>query len=153
MSAFTTAQARHATEVGDFALVNRFEVRIEGISIGEFQEVQVPEIEISQVEYHVGSSRAALKRPSQYKVGDLILKRGYAHNTMLFDWFKRVKAGDAERRNISIDGINEHGEVTMTFDVYHCWPKKWKLGMLDASKDEQMLEEVTIACEDYDRVK
>ena len=151
MASMTKDGGRYATEGADFQQANRFEVRIEGIAIGAFQEVTLPEIEMEQIEYHVGTSRGALKRPGQYKVGDLVLKRGYAHNRMLEEWFYRIKKGDAERRSMSIDMINEHDEVTATFDFFNAWPKKWKVANLDASKAEQVVEEVTFALEDFAR--
>lgn len=149
---FTGAGGRHNTEGADWTQVNRFELRIEGVSIGEFQAIKMPEKEMEQIDYHVGSSRHALKRPGQFKCGDLELTRGWAHNTTLQDWFERIQAGQAERRSMSIDWISETDDIVATYNFYNCWPKKWKLADLDASKAEVAVETVTFAVENYERV-
>lgn len=151
MATFTKTGQRHNTDEGDWSQVNRFEIEIEGVSIGEFQEVTLPEVEMEEIQYHVGSSRHALKRPGQKKIGDLVLKRGYNKSSILQDWFNRISAGNAERRSMTAKKIDEQDNVIAAFNFYNCWPKKWKLSNLDASKAEISVEEVTFAVEDMER--
>jgi phage tail-like protein len=151
MATFTKDGGRHQTDGADWLQVNRFEFEVEGISIGEFQEVQLPEVEMEQIEYHVGTSKQALKRPGQKKVGDLVLKRGYNHSSILQDWFNRIANGEAERRSMTAKMLDEQNAVIASFNFYNCWPKKWKLASLDASKGEIQVEEVTFALEDFEK--
>lgn len=151
MATFTKTGQRHSTDQGDWSQVNHFEVEIEGVSIGEFQEVTIPEIEMEVIEYHVGTSRHALKRPGQKKVGDLVLKRGHNVSTILEEWFTRISAGNAERRAITLKRMDEQDNVTASWNFFNTWPYKWKVSNLDASKAEIAVEEVSFKVEEMER--
>jgi phage tail-like protein len=148
---FVKGGARYATNDGDWLVGNRFQVSIEGFPVGEFQEVELPEISVEEVAYHTGSTKHALKRPGEHKIGDLVLTRGYNQDRTFREWLDRVKAGDAERRSMTINMIDEHDNVTAAFNFYNCWPKKWKLGKLDGKSNEIQVENITFAVEDFEQ--
>ena len=145
---------RYSTDQGDWNNVSQFEVRIEGLSIGSFQEVEIPSIKMEQIDYSTGDTKYKLKRPSAQKdVGDLKLVRGWNVNQIMYDWIEEVAAGQLSRKSMTIDVKAEDGNVIASFDFYHCWPKEWKLSGLKAGDNSIMTEEITFALEDLKRTK
>lgn len=138
-----TVWAQISEPIGNF----NFRVEIDGISAGPFSEVSGLEAEIEVIEFQDGDSNFLRKRPGRAKYGDITLKKGYVDSNGLRDWFGRVAEGTIERRDISITLMTESGEPVRTWNLFGCWPKQWKLGDLNSSDNEVLLEEITLVVE------
>lgn len=135
----------------DFHFSGLFQVEIEGIDVGMFQEVTLPSFEVSVVEYAHGGSKSKFKRPGEVKYGDLTLKRGYNVSRVLAEWVENIAKGMQDRRSISIIQHNEEAGETMRWNCYQCWPKTWKHTPLAGTKNEVSVEEITIVTEYFER--
>lgn len=135
----------------DFDFSGLFRVEVEGLPLGEFQEVKLPSIEVSVIEYKHGSSKSPFKRPGAVKFGNLTLKRGYNVSRELQLWWENISAGKQDRRSMSVIAINEEGEETMRWNYFNCWPCKWNHSGYAGGKDETTTEELEIVTERGER--
>lgn len=124
-----------------------FEVEIEGVSVGEFQAVKLPAANVEPIEYFTGMNKTPRKRPGPVKWDNIVLKRGYADNDVLADWWTRIANGEPDRRAVSIIVRNEMGEETKRWNCFGCWPCKWDLADLEAGSTDVSIEEIEIVTE------
>ena len=117
-----------------------------------FQEVILPESEIEVIEYRDGSDVLSNVRkiPGRTKYTNLILKRGLIKSSELYDWFKQAKQGTLERRDITVNILNEEKEPFATWKLKNCWPTKYSGSTLKAKGNEVVIETLEIATEDVD---
>ena len=117
-----------------------------------FQEVILPESEIEIIEYRNGSdvSSGLQKFPGLTKYSNLVLKRGLTKSLELYEWFKQTKQGNLERRDITINILNEEKEPSVTWKLRNCWPTKYSGSTLKAQTSEIVIETLEIATEDVD---
>ena len=80
-----------------------FRVEIDGLPETGFSEVVVPETRIEVVEYREGGDHTSgtRKLPGRAKVGNVVLRRGIDQDLSLWNWFRAVRDGDLDRRNVS----------------------------------------------------
>ncbi|MDH3766679.1 MAG: phage tail protein [Nitrosopumilus sp.] len=117
-----------------------------------FQEVILPKSEIEVIEYRDGSDVLSNVRkiPGCTKYTNLILKRGLIKSSELYDWFKQAKQGTLERRDITVNILNEEKEPFVTWKLRNCWPTKYSGSTLNAKGNEVVIETLEIATEDVD---
>jgi len=115
-----------------------------------FQEVILPESEIEVIEYRDGSDVLSNVRkiPGRTKYTNLILKRGLIKSSELYDWFKQIKQGSIERRDITVNILNEEKEPFATWKLRNCWPTKYSGSTLNAKGNEVVIETLEIVTED-----
>ena len=72
-----------------------------GAELG-FSEVELPAGEIEVIEYREGADRvnSARKLPGRVKYANVVLKRGITGQPELFEWWKSVRDGEVQRRNV-----------------------------------------------------
>ena len=103
-------------------------------------------------------------KPSPGKTGyePLLLERGRTHDTAFEEWTNKVfnrDAGPGEeislrdyRKDVSIQFMNEAGQVAMAFVVTNCWPRQYTaLGPLDALNPEVAVESLLLEHEGWSR--
>ena len=136
----------HASEL-DYGLTHNFSVEIDGVISAGFQEVSGLSKEIEVVEYRNGDSPTIHYRPGRTKVGRVTLRRGQLKDQTLHAWFKRVEAGETDRRSVSvIQKDRVRGEVTR-YNLFECWPCAWKAPDLNAKGEGHLVEEITFIAE------
>ncbi|MDH5463417.1 MAG: phage tail protein [Nitrosopumilus sp.] len=138
--------------VSDTFITNsQFTVSLGG-ETATFQEVILPESEIEVIEYRNGSdiSSGVRKIPGLVKYSNLILKRGLVKSPKLYEWFKQIKQGSLERRDIIVNILNEEREPFATWRLRNCWPIKYSGPTLNAQGNEIAIETLEIATEDVD---
>lgn len=83
--------------------------------------------EISYSDYRNGNEKfnTARKVANTFKNDDVTLKRGLVGSLDLFEWFKRVREGDHEPRNVNITLMDEGRHPVATFRLKNAQPKKW----------------------------
>ncbi len=95
------------------------------------------------------------KLPGNRKAPSITLKRAKNASKDLWDWHQKIyqgKVSDA-RKNGSVVLYNyDHSEVAR-YNFMNAWPSKISTSTLKAGSNDILMEEVTIVCEELERVK
>lgn len=125
-----------------------FTVEIEGIEAAGFLEVSGIVAETAVVEYREGNMPGqSLKLPGQTRFGNVTLKRGISRSTALWNWYKSVIDGDADRRNVSIILLNTRREEVRRWNLFEAWPCKFEAAPLNAKGNDVVIETLEIVAE------
>ena len=86
-----------------------FVVEIDGVEVGAFSEVDLPEATIEAIEYREGSdpTSGARKLPGRVSYANVVLRRGLSGRSDLWEWFKTTRDGTLQRRNVAIILLDE----------------------------------------------
>lgn len=125
-----------------------FSVEIEGINAGYFKAVDGISAEVEVIEFQDGDDIILRKRPGRTKYGDITLKKGYVITKDLQDWWKDIKDGNYERKNIAIHLNDNIGGRLRTWKCVGCWPKQWKVNGFDGKGNDVVTEEITFVVEE-----
>lgn len=130
--------------------VFHFSVSWGGEDIG-FSEVGGLTVEIDPIDYRDGLMSAntlALKRPGIRKSGNISLKRGIcAGNFDLYNWFINTGQPNIERRDLTINMLDEEGGPVFSWVIINAWPIKFDGPGLNATSNEIAIEGVELAHE------
>lgn len=126
-----------------------FQVLWGGTRVG-FSEVSGLSIEVEAIEYREGSNPeySFMKIPGMTKFSNIILKRGIvADDNEFYEWLNTIKLNQVERRDITINLLNEDHEPAMVWKVKNAFPVKIKAPSLKADGNEVAIETLEIAHE------
>jgi phage tail-like protein len=117
-----------------------------------FSEVSGLTMEAEAVEYRSGDDRALTvqKIPGLMKFGNVSMGRGIMPKEAgdgLFAWYQTIRAGDVERRTVTISLLNEEREPVMTWTVKNAWPVKVEGPGLNSTGNEIAVEKIEFANE------
>ena len=129
-----------------------FEVDIVGISdtLG-FSEVELPSGEIGVIEYREGRDATTVRKlPGLVTYPNVTLKRGISGHLELFNWWKAVRDGNIERRDVSIKLLDEQRQEVMRWNLSRAWPVKLEAGPLNARANEVAIEMLELAHEGFE---
>jgi phage tail-like protein len=135
---------------GDFNQQSRFNVEIEGVTIGGVHKVDGLDHEHEMVTYQDADDAHQRIRPGRQKVGTLVLERDWSSNTEFYDWFKTVYEGNVQRKSISIVYLTDDGTESTRVNLHECWPNKWKLSGLNSRSSGHVSEALEIKYERID---
>ena len=129
-----------------------FVVEIDGVEAGDFSEVDLPSGEIEVIEYREGADRVSSSRklPGRVKYPNVVLKRGVAGRLELFDWWKAVRDGALQRRNVSITLLDEARNPVQRWGLRDAWPAKLDYSRLDARGNEVAIETLELVHEGFE---
>ena len=129
-----------------------FVVELGGEEAGGFSEVDLPSGEIEVIEYREGADRvsSARKLPGRVTYPNVVLKRGVAGRLELFDWWKAVRDGSLDRRNVSITLLDEARNAVQRWVLRNAWPAKLDYSRLDARGNEVAIETLELAHEGFE---
>jgi phage tail-like protein len=126
-----------------------FTVTVEGSEPAAFATVIIPTIEIDVVEYRDGTDRT--NQPRQVvgltKYTNLVLKRGVAGSSTLWEWFDQVRQGTLDRRTVVVTLLNEERNPVVVWKLRRCLPIKWVGPTLSAAESDVAIEEIELAVE------
>ena len=102
------------------------------------------------------------KMPGETVYQPIILERGRTHDTEFEKWANKVwnygSGLGSEvslkdfRKDITIQLLNEAGQVVMSFQVYRCWPSRYSpLQELDANNTGVAIETIVLEHEGWER--
>ncbi len=122
------------------------------IGVGDelgFSEVEGLAGEIEVIEYREGADRVntARKLPGLAKYPNVILKRGITGRTDLFEWWKSVRDGQVQRRNVTITLLDEQRQPVLRWLLRNAWPVKLEGPTLNATGNEVAIETLELAHE------
>lgn len=139
----------------------KFRVRWDGRLVPGVSYVSGLARQTSVVEYREGGqSNIHRKEPALTAFAPLVLKRGVTHDTTFEQWANLVwnLAGNPEialkdfRKDISIELLNEAGQVVLAYRVYRCWPSEYAaFEELNASGVAVAMETLTLQYEGWER--
>ena len=133
-----------------------YQVEIDGISLGQFQEVSGLTIERQVIEHRAtlpGGMEVIKKVGGPIKYGDITLKKGMTPDTALYDWMMEVVNGifDTSRRNGSIVQYDTQYQEVNRWNFRNGWPSKWESPSLKANATEIAVESVTLTVEHLEK--
>ena len=129
-----------------------FLVELGGEEAGGFSEVDLPSGEIEVIEYREGADRvsSARKLPGRATYPNVVLKRGLGGRLELFDWWKSIRDGALDRRNVAITLLDEQRQPVQRWVLRNAWPAKLDYSRLDGLGNEVAIETLELAHEGFE---
>ena len=126
-----------------------FRVEIDGLTVGSFSECSGLTAEVNVVEYREGTDTSLTTRKLQglQKYSTITLKRGYTQNTELWNWYRNIVNGVADRRNGSIILMDEERNDVMRWSITNAWIRKIEGPAFKADGNEVAVESVELVHE------
>ena len=126
-----------------------FAVDIGGGGEIAFAEVELPSAEIDVIEYREGADRtnAVRKLPGRVRYGNVLLRRGISGHLDVWEWFKAVRDGDLQRRDVVITLHDEQRQPVQRWLLRDAWPVKYEASDLNAKGNEVVIETLELAVE------
>ncbi|WMJ72677.1 phage tail protein [Cytophagaceae bacterium ABcell3] len=126
-----------------------FSVQLGDTEVG-FTEVSGLEIETELIEYRSGNSPefSTIKMPGMQKYSNITLKKGtFKGDNRFFEWFNTVSLNKIERRDLTINLLNEEHEPVVVWKVKNAWPVKIEGTDLKSDDNEVAIESIELAHE------
>jgi len=123
-----------------------FELVIDNIPSGAFSECSGLTAEGDAVDYREGTDRQpnVRKLVGLRKYANIVLKRGYTQDISLWAWYGNIRDGLADRRNVTINLLNEQRTAVLRWHAERAWINKIEGPALKASGNEVAIESVEI---------
>lgn len=136
----------------------RFSIEIDGVSLAQFQEVSgtASEVEVIEIkEVDLKGQTTLKKQIGAVKPPTISLKRAANASMDLWNWHKAALDGKLKdaRRNGSIVQYDFGFVEVARYNFENAWVSKLSLSGLKAGENSPSVEEVTIVCEKFERVK
>jgi phage tail-like protein len=126
-----------------------FHVIIDGVTVGGFSEMSGLTAEGDAIDYRdaTNSQSTVRKLVGLRKYTNITLKRGYTQDRSLWDWYSNVTNGQSDRRNITIELMNEARKTLQRWYLENACVTKIEGPSLKASGGEVTVETLEIAHE------
>ena len=126
-----------------------FLVELGGGIVGGFSEADLPAGRIEVVAYREGSDRTSAARvlPGRVAYGPLVLRRGFAGDAALFQWWREVRDGGPDPRNVSVVLLDEQRQEVARWNLRNAWPSKWTGPALNAKGNDVAIETLELVHE------
>lgn len=133
-----------------------YKIVIDKIARAGFSEVSAAEWSTEPIEYREGSDQimTASKMPGLSKYGPITLKWGLSTDKDFTDWVKSISAGKVERKNISIQCMDEANlNVVAQWTVKNAFPSKYTAPDFKADENAVAFESIELAHEGFERTQ
>jgi phage tail-like protein len=119
------------------------------VTVAGFSEADLPEGRIEAIAYREGTDKTSAARllPGRVEYGLLVLRKGFAGDATLFQWWHAVAQGTLDRRNVSVILLDEQRQEVARWNVRRAWPTKWVAPSLRALGNEVAIETLELAHE------
>ena len=126
-----------------------FLVEIDGIAPAAFKSVSGLSAEVEVIEYRSGADTltSSRKLPGRVRYSNVTLTRGITSSRDLWDWWRTVVEGNAQRRNVEIVLLDDSRNVVLRWLLRDAWIVKIEGPELDAGGNEVAIETVELAHE------
>jgi phage tail-like protein len=126
-----------------------FRIEIDGLTVGAFRECTGLAADGNAVEYREGTdvARTVRKLVGLQTFSNITLKRGYTPNHELWEWYKNIANGIADRRNGSIVLMDEQRRDVLRWDIENMWIKKIEGPSFNATANEVAMESMELVHE------
>lgn len=126
-----------------------FYVESEGINVAQFSEVNGLQIEIETESYQEGGKNNFVHIfPKGIKYQPLVLKRGITDNEELWNWYKDVRDGKIDRKNVTIRMYRSYKDMKnneakgRSWTFQKAYPIKWTGPALKADSNTIAFESI-----------
>lgn len=138
----------------------KFIVEEAGLTVAAFQKASELSVEAAKVEYFEGGSVIPDKAPGRLTFTDVTLERGVTLDRDLYDWFLDVANAAADtglnepdfKRTLDIVQQDRLGNELLRWRLVNAWPMKFVAGDWDNEADENVIEQVTLTYDYFERV-
>ena len=126
-----------------------FLVQIDGDTVAGFREADLPEARIEVAAYREGNERPNTVRrlPGRVEYGPLVLRRGFAGDRTLFQWWRDVADGNLDRRNVVVILRDQSGRDVARWAFRDALPTKYSGPSFRAQGNEVAIESIELAVE------
>ena len=126
-----------------------FLVEIDSVTSAGFSEAELPAGRIEVVAYREGGDRTSAARllPGRVEYAPLVLRRGFAGDAALFQWWQAVAQGTLDRRNVSVVLLDEQRQEVARWNLRRAWPTKYSGPSLNALGNDVAIETLELAHE------
>jgi len=126
-----------------------FVVEIEGEAAAGFSEADLPAGRIEVVAYREGADKSSAARllPGRVEYEPLVLRRGFAGDRALFEWWRAVAEGNLDRRNVSVVLLDEQRQEVARWNLRRAWPSKWEGPSMRGDGNDVAIETLELAHE------
>jgi len=132
----------------------RFELSVDGRSLGVFAALVSIASAIEVVEHSSGSETILERLPGRQKPPTVTLKRGVTRSIEMAAWHELVLFGDlaAARRSCSLTMFDATGDPVARYHLSDAWPMKVEITALEFGGADVLMETVTLTCDVLQRV-
>ena len=136
------------TRIDPFRAFN-FRIEIDGLAAGSFSECSGLSTDGDSVDYREGTDvpLTVRKLMGLRKYGNVTLKRGYTPNRDLWNWYRNIVNGVADRRNGTIVLMDEERRDVMRWSIENAWVNKIEGPSFKANGNEVAMESVELVHE------
>ena len=129
-----------------------FVVEIDGEAAAGFSEADLPAGRIEAVVYREGTDRTSAPRllPGRVEYGPLVLRRGFAGDATLFQWWQGVVEGNLDRRNVSVVLLDEKRQEVARWNLRRAWPAKYEPPTLRGLGNDVAIETLELVHEGFE---
>ncbi|HLU50219.1 MAG TPA: phage tail protein [Planctomycetota bacterium] len=120
--------------------------------VGGFTEVSGLSTESPVLEYRVGSHPTAVKIPGRTTYGNVRLRKGVTTSSALWEWRRRIEAGEEDLRSGSIVLLDSAMRERARWNFYGAWPCRYEAPLFDAESEGLSVETVELCVERLERV-
>jgi phage tail-like protein len=126
-----------------------FRVEIDKTAVAGFRECSGLSLTTDAVDYREGTDVPlhVRKLPGLRKFANISLKRGFTDNHELWNWYKNVLNGVADRRNGSVILQDEQHNDVLRWQFENGWICKWEGPTMNATSNDVALETLEICAE------
>ena len=126
-----------------------FLVQIDGDTVAGFREADLPDARIEVAAYREGNERSNTIRrlPGRVEYSPLVLRRGFAGDRTLFQWWRDVADGNLDRRNVVIILRDQSGRDVARWAFRDALPTKYSGPSFRAQGNEVAIESIELAVE------
>jgi phage tail-like protein len=127
-----------------------FRLEIDNLTVAAFSEASGLTSTGTSVDYRTGVDipLAPRKLVGLRSFGPITLKRGMLHDSSLWDWYRNIATGQADRRNGSVILMDEERNDVLRWNFEGAWPNKVEGPTLTATGNEIALESLELVVED-----
>jgi phage tail-like protein len=135
-----------------------FSIEVDGITLAQYQEVSgiTSEMDVLELKENTKDGKYILhKLPGNRKPPTITLKRAKNSSMDIWNWHKKIYQGDvvAARKHGSIVVYDYNNKEVSRYNFMNAWPSKVTTSALKSGATEIVTEEVTLVCEELERVK
>lgn len=126
-----------------------FRLEIDNTAVAGFSECSGLTFDTQPVEYREGTDRRLSVRQltGMRKYSNISLKRGYTDNKELWNWYKNIVNGTADRRNGAIVLQDELHQDVLRWNWQDGWITKYEGPTFNAHNNEVTMEHIEIVVE------
>jgi phage tail-like protein len=126
-----------------------FLVEIDNVAAAGFSEAELPAGRMEVVAYREGTDRTSAARllPGRVEYRPLVLRRGFAGDASLYQWWQAVAQGTLDRRNVSVVLLDEQRQEVARWNLRRAWPAKYSGPSLNALGNDVAIETLELAHE------